>query len=172
MGYYMNTQNSEKILQDQLAQLPKEMAPERELWSGIEKAIQHKSQTNNSENSNRPVISMAWAASVIAAVLLTWGVIKPQQEQLHTPVSLVAAMQQDFEQQKQTMLVSFGQPKISALSPEMQKQLAELLSARQAIEKALVDDPNSSDLLNILRWTQKQELELIKQLYSPQWQMI
>jgi len=70
------------------------------------------------------------------------------------------------------MLVSFGQPKLSALPLEMQKQLAQLLSARQAIEKALVDDPNSSDLLNILRWTQKQELELIKQLYSPQWQTI
>jgi anti-sigma-K factor RskA len=168
----MNTQDSEKKLQEQLAQLPKEMAPERDLWSGIEKAIQSKSQTNTSVNTNKPAIPMAWAATIIAAVLLTWGVIKPQQEQLHTPISLVSAMQQDFEQQKQTMLVSFGQPKISALPLEMQKQLAELLSARQAIEKALVDDPNSSDLLNILRWTQKQELELIKQLYSPQWQTI
>jgi len=168
----MNIQNSEKVLQEQLTQLPKEMTPERELWSGIEKAIQHNNQLNVAVSSRRPVIPMAWAASVIAAVLLTWGVIRPQQQQLQTPVSLVSAMQQDFEQQKQTMLVSFGQPKISALPVDMQKQLAELLSARQAIEKALVDDPNSNDLLNILRWTQKQELDLIKQLYSPQWQSI
>ncbi len=167
----MNSQNSEKALQEQLTQLPKEMTPERELWSGIEKAIQHNNQLNTTISSHRPAIPMAWAASVIAAVLLTWGVISPQQ-QLQTPVSLVSAMQQDFEQQKQTMLVSFGQPKISALPVDMQKQLAELLSARQAIEKALVDDPNSNDLLNILRWTQKQELDLIKQLYSPQWQSI
>jgi len=168
----MNTQDSEETLQQQLGQLPKEMAPERELWPGIEKAIQYKSQISTSVNTNKPVIPMAWAASLVAAVLLTWGVIKPQQEQLNAPISLVSAMQQDFEQQKNTMLVSFGQPKLSALPLEMQKQLAELLSARQAIEKALVDDPNSSDLLNILRWTQKQELELIKQLYSPQWQTI
>ena len=168
----MNSQNLEKTLQEQISQLPKEMTPERELWSGIEKAIQHKNQQNASVKSHRPSIPMAWAASVIAAVLLTWGVITPQQPQLQAPISLVLAMQQDFEQQKQTMLVSFGQPKISALPVDMQKQLAELLSARQAIEKALVDDPNSRDLLNILRWTQKQELDLIKQLYSPQWQTI
>ena len=168
----MNSQNLEKTLQEQISQLPKEMTPERELWSGIEKAIQHKNQQNSSVKSHRPAIPLAWAASVIAAVLLTWGVITPQQPQLQAPISLVSAMQQDFEQQKQTMLVSFGQPKISALPVDMQKQLAELLSARQAIEKALVDDPNSSDLLNILRWTQKQELDLIKQLYSPQWQTI
>ena len=31
---------------------------------------------------------------------------------------------------------------------------------------------NNSDLLNLLRWTQQQELDLLKQLYSPQWQSI
>jgi len=168
----MNTQNSEKILQDQLSQLPKEIAPHRELWSGIERALQHQSQLNSSGNTHKPIIPIAWAASIIAAVLLTWGGISPQQQQLQPQMSLVSAMQQDFELQKQTMLVSFGQPKLSALPLDMQKQLDELLSVRQAIEKALVDEPNSSDLLNILRWTQKQELELIKQLYSPQWQTI
>jgi len=168
----MNTQDSEQILQDKLKQLHREITPQRELWSGIEKALQHQSQLNSSSHTHKVIRPMAWAASIVAAILLTWGVITPQQQQLQTPMSLVSAMQQDFEQQKQTMLVSFGQPKLSALPLDMQKQLEELLSARQAIEKALVDEPNSSDLLNILRWTQKQELELIKQLYSPQWQTI
>ena len=54
----------------------------------------------------------------------------------------------------------------------MQKQFKELSSARVAINKALKDDPNNSDLLNLLRWTQQQELDLLQQVYSPQWQTI
>ena len=48
----------------------------------------------------------------------------------------------------------------------------EVLPGLIGAEKALLNDVNNSDLLNLLRWTQKQELELIKQLYSPQWQSI
>ena len=41
-----------------------------------------------------------------------------------------------------------------------------------AIYQALENDPNNSELLNLLRWTQDQELALIEQVYSPQWQTI
>jgi hypothetical protein len=54
----------------------------------------------------------------------------------------------------------------------MQTELVKLSSAQKTISKALADDPNNSDLLNLLRWTQQQELDLLKQLYSPQWQSI
>ena len=81
-------------------------------------------------------------------------------------------MQTDFQQQRQLLLVSFGQPDITKLSPEMQDELAKLASARQTIEKALLEDPENGDLLNLLRWTQQQELEFIEQLFRPQWQSI
>jgi len=167
----INKQLSEKELLNKTAELPLEMTPDRDLWTGIDKAINGQARKSVNLNQGNKVIPMAWAASVVAAVLVTWLSFSPQQAT--TPkLNLLTVMQQDFTEQKQAMLVSYGQPKISQLPQEMQDQLSELASARQAIEKALLDDGNNSDLLNLLRWTQKQELDLIKQLYSPKWQSI
>ncbi len=168
----MNKLISEQNLQDKVKQLPKEMSPERDLWSGIELAIQSKQQTKHTENTKGKVVPMAWAASVIAAVLLTWLTLAPLNTKTQSPFNLVKSIQQHFEQQKQSMLVSFGQPNLAELPAEMQKQLTQLASARLTIETALLDDPSNSDLLNLLHWTQKQELDLLEQLYSPKWQTI
>ncbi len=165
-------QKSEQYLRDAVAELPNEMTPERDLWSGIEKAINQQAQTESKNQSAKVFTPSAWAASVVAAVLLTWVTLAPQDKNTEQPFNLVAQMQQDFEQQKRTMLVSFGTPDVKQLSDAMQAELTKLSSAQKIISKALVDDPNNSDLLNLLRWTQKQELDLLKQLYSPQWQTI
>lgn len=166
-----DSDSTEQQLRDAIAQLPQEMTPERDLWSGIEKAISQKSQSAVDEKK-KVFMPAAWAASVVAAVLLTWVTLGPQQDGAEQSVNIVAEMQNDFEQQKQTMLVSFGTPNVSELPEAMQAELAKLSSAQKTISKALVDEPNNSDLLNLLRWTQKQELDLLKQLYSPQWQTI
>ena len=169
----MNKFISEETLDEQVNKLPKEMSPKRDLWLGIEKAIAvSPQQTNGKSNDKSKRVHLAWAASVVAAVLLTWFSFSPQIEPSQGNINLASVMKKDFEQQKQLMLTSFGQPELKKLSPEMQLQLEELSSARAAIDKALANDANNSELLNLLRWTQKQELELIKQLYSPQWQTI
>lgn len=167
----MNKLISEQDLQKELTKLPDEMSPQRELWSGIERAIQAQSQ-ESSHNNKKLVVPLSWAASVVAAVLITWITLAPQYTNQAPSLNLAAVMQQDFDQQKQMMLVSFGQPKITDLPTEMQQELTKLSSAQATIKKALEADPNNSDLLNLLRWTQKQELDLLKQLYSPQWQTI
>ncbi|WP_259366204.1 hypothetical protein [Colwellia sp. 6M3] len=164
--------NTEQRLQEAIAQLPKEITPERDLWSGIDKAINQKVTTTNNHSKRKTFMPVAWAASVVAAVLLTWVTIGPEPLTSMPSVNLVAAMQQDFEQQKQSMLVSFGTPDIRQLPVAMQAELVKLSSAQKTISKALADDPNNSDLLNLLRWTQQQELDLLTQLYSPQWQKI
>lgn len=163
----MKKQLTDQALNEEIGQLPNEMTPDRELWSGIERAIQHKPQSKNKPK----VVPLAWAASVIAAVLVSWMSFSPQQS---TPgvLDTVALLQNSFESQKQTMLVSFGQPKLAELPPEMQEQLKQLASARQSIENALKNDPNNMELINLLRWTQNQELNLLEQLYTPKWQTI
>jgi hypothetical protein len=173
---------SEKSLQDQVSALPNEMTPQRDLWAGIERAIQAKNQDEASfESSTKKVfIPTAWAASIVAAVLVTWVSFTPNfssqsidmAQQKNSPLNLVIAMQENFQQTKQTMLISFGQPKVSELPKEIQAELTKLSSALKTIEKALLEDPSNSDLLNLLRWTQKQELDLLTQLYSPKWQSI
>lgn len=169
-----DSKNAEQNLKAAIAKLPREMTPERDLWSGIEKAISQNSQTALPSQHSKAKVFMptAWAASVVAAVLLTWVTLGPTPDNSEQQVNLVVEMQQDFEQQKKTMLVSFGAPDVKKLPTAMQTELTKLSSAQQTISKALADDPNNSDLLNLLRWTQKQELDLLKQLYSPQWQTI
>jgi len=166
----MNKQNSEQLLAAQLSDLPKELTPKRDLWLGIEKGIHNKTQLEVSNKAKNQYVPLSWAASVVFAVLLTWGVISPQQAD--SPAELVVEMQQNFEQQKQAMLVTYGQPKLADLPESLKKQLEDLASARKSIENALLEDPANNDLLNILRWTQAQELELLTKLFSPQWQSI
>ena len=55
---------------------------------------------------------------------------------------------------------------------EIQEQFKQLTSAQLTIRKALESEPNNIDLLNLLRWTQQQEIDLLNKLYSPQWQSI
>jgi len=178
----MNKLLSEQDLQNEVAALPDEMTPQRDLWSGIERAIQGKKQDASSfESSTKKVfIPTAWAASLVAAVLVTWVSFSPNfssqpvdmAQQKNSPLNLVMAMQENFQETKRTMLVSFGQPKVSELPNEIQAELRNLDSALKMIEKALLEDPSNNDLLNLLHWTQKQELDLLTQLYSPKWQSI
>lgn len=160
---------SEKLLEEQLENLPKEMDPKRDLWLGIEKAIAAQPQRESIE-AKKKIVPLAWAASVCAAVLLSWVTLTPPNSV--NEVNLLSVMQQDFKDQKQLMLTAYGKSDTSEVSEEIRKQLTELSSARDAIYKALENDPNNSELINLLRWTQNQELALIEQIYSPQWQTI
>lgn len=164
---------SDKELQGHIDQLPKEMTPERDLWQGIEKAINQSAieQAVTEKPMAKVFVPTAWAASVVAAVLLTWVGIGTDSTLDNSP-SLIAALNQDFSQQKQLMLTSFGTPDLTKLSPEMKKELDNLATARASIAKALADDENNTDLINLLQWTQQQELDLLKKLYAPQWQTI
>lgn len=164
-------------LTSQVNKLPKELEPERDLWQGIERAIQHKAQHQNIERNIVVNAPLAWAASIVIAVLVTWLSVTPSLDKNQTSIvkqqvlprevgdQLVSAMAENFQQQKQAMLVSFGNPDLEKLSTKMQSQLNQLLQARKAIESALAKDENNTDLLNLLRFTQQQELSLLQQLY-------
>lgn len=186
----MSKQITDQTLASHVDKLPQEMQPQRDLWQGIERAIQHKSQQREEIKEKSKVVPMAWAASLIAAVLVAWVSFSPS-SQVSAPLvannnealqqaagQLVSAMQANFKQQKQAMLVSYGKPDMTNLPAKMQTQLTELAQARKTIERALANDENNVDLLNLLRFTQQQELNLLQQLYpfmnneNSQWQTI
>jgi hypothetical protein len=187
----MNKQKSDQTLDAQVNKLPKAMQPQRDLWPGIERAIQDKSQEDVMVAKSNYKLPMAWAASFIVAVLVAWFSFSPTKLMLSTPLvattnealqsddgSLISLMKASFQQQKQEMLVSYGQPDLTNLPEKMLAQLFELSQARKTIEKALTSDKNNVDLLNLLRFTQQQELNLLQQLYpfmdnqNIQWQTI
>jgi hypothetical protein len=80
-------------------------------------------------------------------------------------------MQQSFNQQKVSLRNSYGNPKVELLPIAMQTELSQLAKARVAINNALENDENNVDLLNLLDFTQQQELKLLQQLYR-QYQVI
>jgi hypothetical protein len=175
---------SEKVLAEQIAQLPNEMTPERDLWSGIERAINHMPQETPTQKKSNAFVPSAWAASIAMVMLASWftfspsikekgelELVKAQKESPVTQEQLVDFMQKNFQQQKQTLLVSYGQPTVDKLPPAMQKELKQLADARSSIRKALLTDENNADLLNLLDFTQQQELKLLQQLYR-QYQVI
>ncbi len=175
---------SDKDLADQVAILPTEMTPERDLWSGIERAINHKEQRVPEDKQSNVFVPSAWAASVLLVMLASWFTFSPSIDGMKAPEmaqtqqqegikqgQLVNFMQTNFQQQKQTLLVSYGQPTLDKLPEAMQKELKQLADARASIRKALLADENNVDLLNLLDFTQQQELKLLQQLYR-QYQVI
>ncbi len=176
----LNNHISEPKLQQLVNNMPKEIAPERDLWLGIERAISPQtSELTNTKTYKKNVFKapLAWAASVVVAVLLSWQInqLSPQQQDsLITPANFNAVnfLQTSFKKQKLSLLASYGQTNTKQLSKDMQQQLQQLENAQKSIAKALVNDSNNQNLLNLLQWTQQQELKLLEQLYRPRWQSI
>jgi hypothetical protein len=179
-----DTYLSDKVLAAQVTMLPDEMLPERDLWPGIERAISHKNQQLTTDKQKNVFVPSAWAASIAMVILMSWFTFSPainekyaavlvkmQEESLVTQGQLVDFMQKNFQKQKQTLLVSYGQPTVDKLPPAMKKELSQLADARASIRKALLTDENNADLLNLLDFTQQQELKLLQQLYR-QYQVI
>ena len=177
-------QMSDALLDKKTAELVPEIAPQRDLWSGIERAINHQSQQSSVFKSRALSMPSVWAASVAMIMLVSWLTLAPQ----HNPfketrlvshstevkanqAQLVAMMQQSFNQQKVSLRSSYGNPKIELLPIAMQTELSQLAKARVAIRNALENDENNVDLLNLLDFTQQQELKLLQQLYR-QYQVI
>jgi hypothetical protein len=75
----MNKLLSEQDLQKEVTALPDEMTPQRDLWAGIERAIQTKKQdTPSFESTTKKVFTpTSWAASLVAAVLVKWVSFSP-----------------------------------------------------------------------------------------------
>ncbi|KZN46876.1 hypothetical protein N482_11335 [Pseudoalteromonas luteoviolacea NCIMB 1942] len=143
--------------------------PQKELWSGIERAINAESPTNASQSSQQNRVDVwrqatAIAASTLVGMCAVYFSMKPATQ------SPVMQMSNYFEQQKQTLLVQYGsQP---ALTHDWQVQLQELEQAEQAIKTVLENDPENAALLQMLAQVYQQQLDLINRVHQPRWQQI
>jgi hypothetical protein len=163
-----------------VAELPKEIAPARDLWPGIAARL---------GESPRVVKSFSWpmalaAGLLVAAVsaLLTWGVVRepaaPVQvadtrpadpaivpvnygtNSMLSPAALAA---------RDELLVQFRQ-RIDGLSPltrdTVLKNLAVIQQAAKEIDAALAQDPASGLLNQLLLDTYKRELQLYSKVVT------
>lgn len=154
----MNTSDLDKRLMQEVKDLSPELAPSRNLWLGIEKAI--------NQPATKRLNRTPWlvAASVVMAITVGW--FSHQQADIEKN-SLVASIEANFALQKQAVALQYTNAK--AIS---QEEAAEFTKARTMILEALADDPNNPALLEILKYTQQRELELMHQINRRQWQQI
>ncbi|GGD67407.1 hypothetical protein [Lacimicrobium alkaliphilum] len=160
----MSDHDFESKLQQGLNALPKESAPERDLWPGIEHAL---NAGQGSHTSWRKVSGLA--ASVMLVGLLGWLSLSHWQ-QSHGEQQLATLMTTQHQQQKNALLATYAEQ--PALTDNWQQQLAELDEAAGAIRMALEQDPQNMALLKMLQQVHQQQIDLIERVHAPKYQQI
>jgi hypothetical protein len=166
----MSNKNKPSI-EDHIAQLRKDKAPERDLWAGIEYSISESdlAKTHDVQNNRfKQTPIYAIAASVLVAMVVAY--FSFQTGRLELGQDLVKQMSQQHTVQKDALLTSFkGQP---ATTQNWLQQLDELDAAAVAIKKALENEPNNAALLKMLQKVYQQQIMLIERVHAPAWQQI
>lgn len=160
----MSKQALNEAISQALSNLDKEKAPDRDLWPGIEQAI---SRDHTPHIKHRSGL-VAVAASIFVVSVVGWmGFVGGQQLQ---GKALVAAISQQHQDQKQTLLIRFkDQP---SATQNWQQQLQELDEAADAVKKALEQEPNNPALLKMLSHVYEQQMTLIERVHAPAWSQI
>lgn len=179
----MTDQKFEQQLQQQIADLPKTKLPERDLWRGIEHALdERKAESagndvygltnvgtfrNNSNNTSSTGRWLATAASVLLVAMLAWfgGQQYSAYQTQQQSEQFIAALSDSYQQQKDMLLIQFkGKP---AFTNNWEDQLKELEDAAKAIHEALQHDPRNPTLLKMLQSIYQQQLQLIERVHLP-----
>ena len=162
-GMKMSKANFDDYLSESLTHLNKDIAPQKELWNGVERAI----ITNNAPGkSHRPTwvkLSAIAACSTAALVSAALFFTTPQ-------ANTALAMSEFFTEQKQSLLVQYKTQ--TALTNNWQVQLQELEDAEKAIKQTLENEPHNKALLSMLAQVYQQQLDLINKVHAPRWQQI
>lgn len=156
----------------QVQQLPHQINPRRDLWAGIDHAIEHQQPMKTVHRGRW----MAIAASVTVGLLVGWlsftGPVSVNKPSPQSMALLARTLSTDFNAQRQQMLVSYGQTDYSALPQDIQAQLLVLDAGIAAIVAALETDPDNVEFLTLLDFMQQQVLSLLEGVNRPSWQII
>ena len=162
----MSKQDYEKLLDTYVDELPKELTPPKDIWSGIDHAIELRASKNRWQKKN------ALKAAAVAAFFIgsTWFIraeFYSNNNHFNNEVNLSMLandIDKGFQMQKANMLATYaGQP---ALTSTWEDQLRELETARDDIWEALKQNPNNKYMVQILVEIQQQQLDLIKNVHT------
>ncbi len=161
----MTEQDYDKLLDASIADLPKEVAPPRDLWAGIDHAIEMRASDKKISAGNFRQI-----AAVLALVIGgSWfyyadtGFNSTSSNEVNLTM-LAADIDQGFKLQKAEILAVYeGQP---ALTLTWKDQLRELEVARSSVWNELKKNPNNTYMIQILLEVQQQQLDLIKNVHT------
>ncbi|MCM2680595.1 hypothetical protein [Echinimonas agarilytica] len=164
----MSKQNFESALATHVTQVHKAPSPQRDLWPGIEHAL---NEPERSSKSSKPKASrlIAMAAAITLVGVSTWFVAYQHSAQV-TSDQMISALEQKHSHELQGLLTQFkGRP---ALTKNWEEQLKELDEAAKAIKLALDNDPMNPTLLKMLQSVYQQQVQLVERVHVPKWSKV
>lgn len=158
----MNDRQLDQQLKTEIDKLARDIEPARDLWPGIDHAI------NNHTYAIPKPVAIAAGIVLVVSLAISGGLYmnRPQSvSDARNVADFIALLQSDHEKNKQALLVEYaGQ---TALAPDWEAQMVQLEQAEQAIYEALKEDPENLEMLKILRQVQTKQIELIESVYAP-----
>ena len=166
------------------AELPKDIAPARDLWPSIAARIAGEPQQSRTRSYGWPAALAAGFLVASVSALLTWGLMRDNGPVVPTPVAATTTTETATVPDGAIVPVSYGpnsgltpkeilardellarfREKFDELRPEtrvaIQKNLAIIQTAANEIDAALAKDPASGMLKSLLIGAYKQELQL------------
>ena len=163
----MSDKDFTTFLKHSLDTMPKTIQPQKDLWQGIDRAIDINAKPKRTQRINKSyVIAACFAASFLFLNFLPRTQVTPHNGEINH----VAVISQLFETEKKALLVQYhAKP---ALTDDWQSQLNDLEQAQQAIQQALANAPQNLTLLRMLAQVYQQQLKLINRVHQPKWQHI
>ncbi|MCG9714322.1 hypothetical protein L1D29_16055 [Shewanella insulae] len=144
-----------------LEETPQEMAPERDLWQGVELRLD--APTGNSHSYWRP---MAIASTLLLALVVgkfsLWPTAPNAEDDalIQTLATIQAQHQASVDALSLTKRVDW---RSSPYSQPVEQGIEQLRAAAKEIYDALKLNPTDKQLWQLWLWTQQREIELIKQ---------
>ena len=162
-----NDNHFEQLLKEKLDELPVAIQPSRNLWPGIDLALENQPAV---ANKNRVLRWTAFAASFAIVGLL--GVMSLNLDRSsdidhYKMRQMISSVNNQHENQKQFLLTSYEQ--LPALTDNWQDQLKELDNAATVIKAALEEDPSDTNLIKLLQQVYQQQIKLIQSVHQSRW---
>ncbi|MCZ6526555.1 MAG: hypothetical protein O6928_08410 [Gammaproteobacteria bacterium] len=161
----MKENQFEQLLQQKLDMLPREIQPQRDLWPGIDLALEDETQ-----HANKPLLWSGIAASIAVFGLVGLLSVNIATGPAPKPIELnelVSSLSTQHEKQKKILLASYEQQ--PALTDNWRDQLKELDSAATVIKTALEEDPGDTNLIKLLQQVYQQQIKLIQSVHQSRW---
>jgi hypothetical protein len=161
----MNDRQLDELLKQELDALPRELTPGRNLYPGIEHAV------NDTGFYLRK--SFALAACLVLAISLVFSggaLFESSQNDAPQLTEFISLLQAEHERTKQTLMVEYQDQQ--ALASDWEQQMEQLEQAEKVIYEALKEDSTNLELLKILRQVQSKQIDLIDTVYAPNFMII
>ncbi|MCL2915843.1 hypothetical protein L2725_19035 [Shewanella corallii] len=153
--------DQDKQLEQLLNTAREQIAPERDLWPGIQARIHQEKNQTTGKRSYRPALAIA--ALLLACLMFGWQLTGPMSQSVDPAlITLVESTRQQHKDQLSQLQQAFRPVK---LQPSQAQQAIEmgaeqLKGAEQQVYQELLKAPDNQSLWEMWLWLHRQEIEL------------